>query len=174
MPCIAPVLDRIMRREGGWSDHPDDRGGQTNYGVTLWTLRSVEPDATEDDLRALSQDEAKQILHTIYWMEAKFDRLTVAPQVAELLLDTAVHSGAPNATKMLQRALGVKADGLIGPATAAAAFEVPQNQLMAELVSERMAFLFRLVQMDPSQGSFAVGWGNRLREFISAIPEVGA
>ena len=169
LPDVATV-ERILRREGGWSDHPDDRGGMTNYGITLATLKSLDPNATPDVLRNLTKEEASGILLQVYWVETGFSRLWVSEPLAELLLDTAVHSGGPNAVRMLQRAVSVDSDGIIGPITEEAVKRLNGPHLMALVVSERMLWLANLVSMDPSQGVFLRGWTRRLREFVLEIP----
>ena len=54
------ALRRLLVHEGGYSNHPSDPGGPTNFGITIADYRRyVKPDATAADVRAMSVDEAK-------------------------------------------------------------------------------------------------------------------
>jgi lysozyme family protein len=56
------ILAAILRREGGFVNHPADRGGPTHYGITQATLQAWRGRAvSEEDVRALSVEEAKAI-----------------------------------------------------------------------------------------------------------------
>ena len=103
--------------ERGFVNDPQDPGGATNMGITIATLREWrdDPDVTINDVRSLSQDEAQAIYAARYWNPVRADDL---PDGIDLLVfDFGVTSGPGTSAKVLQRALGVTADGWIGDQT---------------------------------------------------------
>jgi lysozyme family protein len=53
------ALRRLLVHEGGYSNHPSDPGGSTNFGITIADYRAcVKPDATADDARNMTVDVA--------------------------------------------------------------------------------------------------------------------
>lgn len=120
------ALVHVLDMEGGFSDDPHDPGGPTNKGITLATFakwRGLTVDATSRKtlIAALKQiDEAtvRDIYQTRYWRPATCDELPDA--VAVMHFDAAVNHGVGTAIRILQSALGVTADGEIGPKTRAA------------------------------------------------------
>ena len=83
-----------------------------------------------------------------------------------LLVDAGVHSGPKRAVQWLQTALGVSADGVIGPKTRAALSVVEQGVLYGKVLGQRLRYLGRLITDDPKQSAFAAGWMNRMAEFV--------
>lgn len=83
-----------------------------------------------------------------------------------LLVDAEVHSGPKRAVQWLQAALGVTADGVIGPTTCAAPAASDQGVLYAKVLSQRLRHLGRLITHDPKQSAFAASWMNRMAEFV--------
>lgn len=135
---VDDLIDRILEREGGYVDHPADRGGPTNFGITIASLaawRAAEeggPVVTADDVRALTPAEARQIYRSRYitapgyprlWAERGISAVSSAHgALIEAAIDVGVHSGAAAGVKALQSALGLSLniDGRLGPATVAA------------------------------------------------------
>ncbi len=129
MPTVREIAAEIVVREGGYVNDPDDPGGPTNHGVTLGTLQRLRRDlngdgrVTEADVRAVTTWTATDIFVAEF-----FDRPGIGKLPEPLhatVFDMYVNAGA-NAIKILQRLLGdmrieVVVDGLIGPATIAAA-----------------------------------------------------
>lgn len=170
---IDHLIDRVIAREGGYVNHPADRGGPTNMGITLATLASYRAkQVTAEDVKALTRQEAATIYRLNYWIRPGFVNLKVAPQVAEMVFDAAVHHGVGAATRFLQRAVGVKDDGVLGPVTRRAVGDYPGRKLAARFLVERAEELGRIITRNPSQAAFAHGWFRRLGEFILMIPEV--
>lgn len=182
---IRQMAEAIVDREGGYVNDPDDPGGATNFGVTLTTLRQLRGDLDGDgqvttrDLRQLSRGKAVEIY---------LDRYFHAPRIADLpevlwesVFDMQVNSGA-NAVKILQRLLRrmgqeITVDGVIGPATIAAA-EVaaraaPQHLADAYGIARRN-YYFALADRRPASRKYARtragrkgGWIKRAEAFVA-------
>jgi len=168
MTPIDTILDEIIRREGGYVNHPSDRGGPTNFGITAHTLgawRKLSRPATAAEVHALTKDEARAIYRQQYITGPGFDAVT-HPGLLHLLVDSGVHSGPKRAVQWLQVALGVTADGIIGPKTRAALAATDQAVLYSKVLGQRLRHLGRLITNDPKQSAFAAGWMNRIAEFV--------
>lgn len=170
MSDIEYLLDQIIRREGGYVNHPADRGGPTQYGITAQTLggwRKLGRAATASEVTALCETEARAIYRQQYITAPGFDSIT-HPALLALLVDAGVHSGPKRAAQWLQTALGVTADGVIGPKTQAAINAAEQGVLYGKVLGQRLRHLGRLITDDPKQSAFAAGWMNRMAEFVEA------
>ena len=161
------ALERTMAFEGGWSNHPSDRGGRTKYGVTQGTL-----DAYNDRmgraiaLSRLTPDQAADVYWIMYWLEMRIDKL---PSIVQgLMFDWSVHAGF-FAIRSMQRHVKTKADGAIGPVTLAALDKFifdKGNGIVRALAIRRMKHLCRLVRRDRKQGDFIVGWFDRVSYWL--------
>jgi lysozyme family protein len=170
---INVLIDQLIEREGGYVDHPADRGGPTNFGVTIRTLSDYRHSltlCTAKDVEKLTLAEARRIYKKMYWEEPRFNDLRLSPVLTEMVFDAGVHHGPTQAAKMLQDAIGVEADGIIGAKTLAMAARLDAPHLAAWFMAERNLFLGRLLTRDPSQAVFAHGWDKRISEFIKQIP----
>ena len=166
---LDTLLTELIQREGGYVNHPQDRGGPTNYGITLPTLSEWrQRPATLEDIRSLTVDEARTIYRHRYVEAPGFDRIEDGALKA-LLVDCGVHHGLGRArlwVRTLQKLGGLQADGIIGPATLAAIAHVGADRVRRELLKLRGHFIAGLLQRNPSQRVFAAGWLNRLMEFV--------
>ena len=125
-PSDSEIIAGIIKREGGYVDHPADRGGPTKYGVTLATLQDHRAaPVTAADVEALTESEAASIYRERYLLEPGFDRIQ-DDRLRALVLDCSVLHGQATATKLLQRAIGLKDDGVFGAKTEAAANITPR------------------------------------------------
>jgi lysozyme family protein len=157
------ALARLLAHEGGYSNHPADPGGPTNFGITLADYRRyIKADATAADVRAMTVDQAKAIYRAHYWNALRGDELPAGVDYA--VFDYGVNSGIGRAAKVLQRCLGVPADGTIGPQTLAAAARADAARLIGAICDERLAFLQGL----STWPVFGNGWGRRVREVRAA------
>jgi lysozyme family protein len=103
---------------------------------------------------------AKAIYRKLYWDAVKADELPAAIRYAAF--DAAVNSGVRQATLWLQRAVGVKDDGIIGPKTLEAAKMSNSHAANARMVGMRLDFMTRLNTWD----SFGKGWARRIASLL--------
>lgn len=102
---VDKYIDDLIKREGGYVNNPNDRGGATNYGITEAVARV---NGWKGPMRDLPLDLAKQIYKQQYWINPRFDQVnTLSPLIAEELLDTGVNCGVAFAKPLLQRALNL-------------------------------------------------------------------
>lgn len=100
---IHTLIDEVIAREGGYSDHPADRGGATNWGITCAVARDY---GYVGDMRALPRATAVAIYRRLYWDQPGYVFVAeIAPSIAAELFDTGVNMGVATATGFLQRAL---------------------------------------------------------------------
>lgn len=144
--AITELIHRLVKREGGYVDHPRDPGGRTKYGISQ---RSY-PD---EDIRNLTLARASDIYRRDFVEKYGISKLG-SDRTAELVLDWVVHSGTL-AIRTLQRRLDVTVDGIIGPQTIARLNEVDPQQILRW----RLEFLVGL-----TGHPFIKGWVRRLIE----------
>lgn len=154
------AVTKVLAHEGGFVDHPSDPGGATNYGITVAVARE---NGYKGDMRDLPLDTAKAIYKARYWDKVRADELPEGVRFA--MMDYAVNSGPAAAVKALQRVLGVSDDGVIGPATIAAANAVDGYRLAARLNGHRLRFMTGL----PTWPTFGKGWARRIAENLLEI-----
>jgi lysozyme family protein len=151
------ALKHILKYEGGYVNHKDDPGGRTNLGVTqrVWEEWTGKP-ATEEDMRGLTVAMVSPLYKKRYWDAVRGDDL---PSGVDLcVFDCAVNAGVGRASKFLQQAVGVTADGQIGPMTVAATTAKPAEEVIEAFCNLREAHYKSLSTF----ATFGKGWMNRL------------
>ncbi|CAM3794122.1 glycoside hydrolase family 108 protein [Castellaniella denitrificans] len=147
------AFDRLIGHEGGYVDHPDDPGGETNWGITLRTARET---GYTGSMRDLTRDQAKKIYRTAYWGRAQADQYD--PAIAFQLFDAAVNHGIGQAIRFLQRAVDVADDGVVGPVTLAAVRAMSVTDVLSRFNAERLEFYTKL----STWPTFGKGWARRV------------
>lgn len=166
MDSYDRIIDKILELEGGFVDHPNDRGGPTNYGITQRTLSDWRGHPVSvEDVRELTEDEARMIYLARYIIEPGFHAI-VDPGLRALVIDCGVNHGPDRASRWLQRAAFVNADGIVGPITLHAVNTSEPCVLYHRVLATRASFYGQIIDNDSSQGDFAAGWMNRLAEWI--------
>lgn len=169
---IIGLVHRLMEREGGYVDHPNDRGGPTNMGVTIKTLSAWRDySVTKEEVKNLTFHEASRIYRNLYWTRPGFAQLEITCICKEMLFDAAVHHGPRRAARLLQRAAGAKIDGRLGPLSREAVRIHPGDVLAAGFMAARVHYIGKIITRLPKQAVFAAGWMKRMQEFILLIPE---
>lgn len=156
------AFERLIGHEGGYVNHPNDPGGETNFGITVDVARIA---GYSGSMRNLTRAQAKDIYHTYYWHQANADRYHGA--IGFQVFDTAVNHGVKQAIRLLQRAVGVIDDGHVGPVTIAAINAKPAQQVLANFNAERLDFYTKL----PTWSSFGKGWVRRVASNIKYAAE---
>jgi len=182
---IDELIDALIEREGGFTNHPADRGGPTKYGITEAVARAQ---GYRGAMRNLPREEAAAIYKRLYWLRPRFDRVAKrSAKIAAELFDTGVNMGPAVASTFLQRALSalnrerkdypdLVPDGKIGPATHAAldSFLTKRRPRGEEVLLRALDALqgeryLRLAERRPANEAFLYGWlANRLGSLESA------
>lgn len=165
MADINKLIPIIKKYEGGYVNHPNDKGGCTNSGVTIATYQYYfGKNKTCEDLKKITENEWLTIFRFGYWNRFKADRIN-NQSIANLLVDWVYMSGV-NAIKKAQAQLGVKTDGVVGEVTLKAINNYPnQQELFNKLWTRRKKFFDDIVRRNPSQQVFYKGWMNRLKNY---------
>lgn len=164
----AEIIADVINREGGYVDHPSDRGGATKFGITASTLgawRTLGRPATRAEVQALELPEAQAIYRQQYILGPGFDAI-LDPVLRATVVDDGILSGPATAIQTLQRALGVAVDGVLGPRTRAAISATDPVVLHVRVVKARLIRYAQIVKRDRSQGDFIEGWVRRALEFL--------
>ena len=173
---FAPALQWVREDEGGNDDDPNDHGGRTSRGITQReydTWRHAHRRVVKDVWHA-DDSEIDTIYHDNYW-EPWCDKLPSG--VDYMFFDMAVNGGPKRAIVLLQLALGVSADGIIGPKTLAAldaAVKTAPDDLINAYTRRKRSF-YEAISYHPGQSKFLRGWLKRTdRVWIHARKLVSA
>lgn len=152
--------------EGGFVNDPADSGGATNRGVTIatWKKQGYDKDGDGDidvqDLRLITDEDAKRIMKANYWDRWKADAI-IDQSIANILVDWVWGSGAYG-IKIPQKLLGVTIDGIVGPKTIAAVNAQNPVVFFEKLKKERADYFERICVTNPKNRKFLNGWMRRL------------
>jgi lysozyme family protein len=164
------ALKRLLVHEGGYSNHPADPGGATNYGITIGDYRMyVNRNGTARDVKNMSVETAKQIYREKYWNLQRCDELPAGVDYA--VFDYGVNSGVGRSGKVLRRLVGLSDHThKIDDAVIAAAARRDPKMLIDAMCSERMRFLKAL----RTWKTFGAGWSRRVKEVRAAAQAMAA
>jgi len=165
----SDIIGDIIKREGGYVDHPADKGGPTKFGITLATLAEWRGYAVNaGDVEALTEAEAWKIYRKRYLEDTRIVKIA-NPDLRAIVLDAAVNHGPVQAIRQLQRALGVPDDGVIGAVTLAALPYLNPRTVCVKQLAQRARFYGKIISHDHSQAVFAAGWADRLADLLEAV-----
>lgn len=148
MGDFTRCIDVILAEEGGLSNHRRDPGGLTKFGISSRAYPNL-------DIAHLTREQAIAIYRTDYWAKIRGDEL---PSGLDLLVfDTAVNLGVITAAMLLQEALGITMDGVIGPVTL---HRAPQQ--MPYILGHYCALRAWRYEISRNEDAFGKGWFRRL------------
>lgn len=161
---IEKCLEYIFSVEGGYSNHPNDKGGATRYGIIESEARRH---GYKGDMEKFPKDKAKDIYIKDYYYKNNIDKIT-DDRVALSIFDWSVNSGGSK--KQIQKVLNEKygfnlaVDGIIGKNTLKAINSVNSDSLLKDIKKAQLGYYDYLVQKDPKNKSFHEGWYNRVEK----------
>jgi lysozyme family protein len=170
---IERIIDRVLKAEAGYSNDPDDPGGETMHGITQATARTA---GYQGAMRDLPLDLARDIYRGRYVTIPRFDQVVALDEtIGAELVDTGVNMGPHRAAEFLQRWLNafnygrkypeLFVDGRIGPVTIQALKAYlkwrgaeGRATLLAALNALQGAKYLEIAEGDTSQRKWVYGW----------------
>ena len=161
LSILEEALKFTLRWEGGYVNHPADRGGETNKGVTTTTYRDYRQrrGLPIQSVRFITDAEVRDIYENLYWKPAQCPLMQRPLAIAHF--DTAINCGVGGSTLFLQQLLNVSVDRVFGPQTRAALLRANHREVALRYSQLRIDYRYRRVNQDPSQRVFLPGWLNR-------------
>lgn len=156
------AFHELLGHEGAYSNHPNDPGGETMWGVTARVARL---NGYTGIMKDMPTDVAKAIYRKDYWIPCRCEELPEALRYP--VFDAAVNSGVRQSIMWLQRAAGVQGtavDGVFGPRTMLAVKQQTPEALVRKLLAQRLRFMTDL----KTWPSFGRGWARRIADLMEA------
>jgi lysozyme family protein len=162
--CYPEAISRVLKSEGGYVNHPQDPGGETNYGITIKVARA---NGYMGPMRAMPIETAKSIYKSEYAAPVHFDEDPAGLDYT--LFDYAVNSGVSRANKVLRRVCSLS-DNAPWPATFDALSKRDPKAVIGAVNAERLKFLQSL----KTWPVFGRGWGPRVQSVNAASLKMAA
>lgn len=169
------VIPLSLAHEGGYSNHKNDRGGETKWGITKLFLQDYAyalPGGKPKEIKDLTVDDAKAMY------KAQWDKYRLGyirdKRLAYVLNDYMINSYAGNVARRLQgilntRGANLKIDGDIGEKTLEAIHNADTDWLIGEVLKDRFWNYILFLEKDKSQEDFRAGWLKRLNEVANKV-----
>lgn len=141
-------LKFVLAREGGYSNHPKDSGGETNKGITHKTYDAYRKSQglPTRSVKDITDKEVKEIYYNNYYKASGADKVG-DPKLSTVVFDTAVNMGVSRAKTMLEKS----------------------NGNVDKYLALRQDKYKEFVQAKPSQKVFLQGWQNRVKDLDNYV-----
>lgn len=175
---VITYINNLIDREGGYVNNPNDRGGETNWGITYRVARAY---GYHGAMKDLPRDTAVAIYANRYWRSPGFSKVAdISQELAEAMFDFGVNSGPSTSAKTLQRLLNalnreeqdyedISTDGVLGPIsiTALSDYASVRKQegidvLVYAFNAIRTSYLLDITESKRTQEEFFYGWIRRV------------
>jgi lysozyme family protein len=173
MSDFNAAIPIILKHEGGWADDPNDKGGATNWGVSLRYAKTLglmldidgDGDVDKDDMRALSREKAIEIYKMRWWDACGYAAIN-DQLVATKIFDMAVNMGPGAAHCIVQKGCNdcgatLKVDGQLGPVSKASINALNPTAVLEGIRQHQVEFYMSIVRRDPTQQRFLNTWLRR-------------
>jgi lysozyme family protein len=172
MTTIDDIITDILKAEGWdtYTNDPVDRGGPTKWGITqkAWS-EYVGHAAPIDEIKAITEHQARIFYENMYIKAPKFDMLP--PLLMPMVVDCGVNHGIRAASKWVQKAVGAKQDGVLGPKTLDAVTSTNLLAIYQRVAAYRFQLYGKIVSGDHSQAKYAHGWNNRGSKWLFRLAD---
>ncbi|MBZ9578966.1 glycoside hydrolase family 108 protein [Klebsiella quasivariicola] len=175
---FSKISSVILQHEGGYVNDPNDRGGETNMGITIATWRAYAPsdlgiEATSNTLRNMTKEQAEIIYYNHYWEPKGFCKLETI-KIALMIYDWTITSGraVTQVRKMLHNEYNINLvvsntmdDDMIHCINAIE----DQEQLLSRIAEVRKEYYrsLTITNGEPNtQVRFLTGWINRVSDCL--------
>src|SRR3990167_5976844 len=153
--------------EGGYTEGKNDPGGETKYGI-------CKRDYPKEDIKNLTVDRAKEIYYKNYWLPSYSNDLVALnfPLTAICLFDTSINCGCKTSKILLQKAIGVEADGMIGKQTINGLKLYKDLDMCNRLLDRRKEYYDLIISKNKKLEIFKNGWRARINNLRKKITEL--
>ncbi|MFI2810854.1 murein L,D-transpeptidase catalytic domain-containing protein [Microbulbifer sp. JSM ZJ756] len=166
---IEHALVFTLKNEGGYVDHPADRGGATNKGITIGTLSAyLGRDVSKAEVKNLSYETIRDIYKRNYWDVLNLDHV-VDQSIATALFDMGVLCGTGTAARLCQDVLDIPESKKMDAGTLKAINRVADDEFIPAFIDRNIRRFEAIVKKRPSQRVFLRGWKNRANRLRTLI-----
>ena len=166
------ALKFVLKQEGGYSNHPADKGGATNNGIiqSVYNRYRRDKNLSVRPVKNIEDKEVKEIYETQYWDKIRAQYIK-AP-LGLVLFDTAVNFGVGGCIRRLQKALNVPVTGSWTQNISDVIHTCDAGKVALSICKMRMEWRNYISQHDTSQKVFLRGWLNRDNELASEVKKM--
>lgn len=176
MSDFNEAIKVVLKHEGGWVNDPDDRGGETNFGIsTLIVEREkitnefllMPADLKRDPgwMKLMKVEGAMKVYKQLFW--DKFGYAAINDQnVATKIFDCGVNCGPSRSHTMAQKAANAcgsvcGVDGILGPKSVFAINACEPKEFMSQMRAQMEAYYSAIIVKRPQNAKFRNNWMRR-------------
>jgi len=164
--AFKEALEKVLQLEGGLRlyRNPTEQA-ETYAGI----YRKAHPDWVGWNYVDRGQNPPFGLIEKFYYENfyKHFEKIK-SEKIRDLLFETAVNLGIKQTVKLIQRTLGLTADGILGPKTLSAINSVNSEEFIKDFTLTRIAFYTALTNRNPKRYAIYLrGWINRTLEALS-------
>jgi|ERR1700734_1576674 len=138
--------------------HTDNDGGLVRFGINSNSYPFLKQGTFFTSMVNSEAIRTSQNVYRAYiWNEIKGDTIT-SQSVASKIFDMAVNQGVVEASKLVQRAVGVNVDGVIGSITIQAINAASESVLLKDLIYWELWLIQLIIDHNPADNKYEEGW----------------
>lgn len=169
-------LQKMLTHEGGYSNDPDDLGGETYKGISRtshpdwlgWPIIDTHKNKP-DFLTILEKDvvlkkDVEVFYWTNFWLPIKAYEIQ-NQTTADSIFDFAVNAGIKTSARLVQSIVGTKADGIIGDQTLKKLNSLDFGYFQPAFTVGKISHYIAIIQKRPTNKKYLYGWIIRALEY---------